>query len=471
MVFTENISGFKGLKVEAQGTSSHDRVMWAKIKPQDIQELLDIVKLAGESKTKVFRLSRVCSQEAILQKIDRRENLDFVSAIFIDMSAFNKIVEHIKDDQVISIETGMSLSALGQYLQKNNQWFPATSIFHEDCVLDFIDEASGGHQVANYGGARGLVLGLKALLSNGNLIKTGGKVVKNVTGYDLNKLFTGGQGTFGLAYQANLRLFARPLSQKLQVFAAQDMREALVLAHKLERLAQKTVGQASVQVIDARLLLAAMPNWNHLKNDFFQGVGAGVEESIFRLKATFKSGSKSQSCLVFFHTIGHAEVVSQLKKEADIFAGSISSTEFEDGSASYLSDFACQSADLLTISAGSAQLAISSSRRVLDRLMTDTLKNLDVYWYCHRPSGKLVLAHDNGEVIAWLSGIKQSGEPCVVSYKTPDSLKVVQDLSHDSESGKAMRDLLISGLKEKMDPHFMFNPFHVHVQTGHNNNG
>lgn len=456
MAVTKNISGLSSLKVEAQGASLEDRVFWARVRPANIQELMEVLESARHQQNcRVFRLSRVCSQEAILQKIDQLEELPFESAIFIDMSLFNKIIEHTKEDQVISVETGMSLSALGQYLKKNNQWFPASSLFKEESVLDFIDQASLGHHSANYGGARSLVLGLSVALSSGKIIKTGGKVVKNVTGYDLSKLFVGGQGNFGIAYQVNLRLFAIPQTQKLQVFSFPDLREALIVADKLERLAQKTSGQASVQIIDARLLLAAMPNWNHLKRE-----NAQAEESIFRLKATFNN---SQSCLVFFETIGHPDVVSQLVQDAQALSDDASCLEFEDNSAAYLCDFVFQAADLLSMSAGSAQLTISSSRRAIDRLMTDTLPQLNAYWYCHRPSGKLVLVHENAELSSWLKTVRESSESFSMTYSTPQYFRVVEKKENPNfypEENMAVRANLLKGLREKFDPDSLLNPLH-----------
>lgn len=456
---TKNFPGLTSLKVEAQGVSLAERIVWVKVRPADIQELLQIIEVARHhNKCRVFRLSRICSQEAILQKLDHIKNLPFDSAIFVDMSLFNKIVEHTKEDQVISVETGMSLSALNEYLQKNSQWFPASSIFKEDSVIDFVDEAAGGHNLAGYGGARGIVLGLSCVLSSGDLITTGGKVVKNVTGYDLSKLFVGGQGIFGLAYQVNLRLFVRPLKQKLQVFAFSDLRQALFSADKLERLAQKISGQASVQLIDTRLLTAAMPSWNQIVRD-----NATAEEALFRLKSAFKGNEKTYSYLVFFQTSGHPDVVSQMVQEGEALSCGASVWEFEDGSASYLCDFVGQAADLVAISAGSAQLSISSSRRALDRLMTDTLPELDVYWYCHRPSGKLTLVHEKGELSLWLEKIRKSSESFSIAYSSPEYFKCVEKKeSTDSypEHNLAVRAGLITELKSKFDPHNLFNPLH-----------
>lgn len=448
---------FAQLSLQASGTCSNGRVDWVVVRPRDIQELVLIVNTAREQQGKIFRLSRLCSQEAILQKIDQIENPAFKSAIFLDMSNFNRVIEHVKDDQVISVETGITLQNLASYLSKFKQWFPANSIFKEDSVLDLIDNASGGHHGLNFGGARGLCLGLDLVLSDGTQIKSGGKVVKNVTGYDLTKLFVGAKGTFAIPYRVNLRLYTAPQKERLHVFACDNLRKALTLADKLERLAQLANGHASVQMIDARLLIGAIPNWNHIKKD-----NATAEESIFRLKATFKSGTKAQSCLVFFQTTGHKDVVGQLVQEAIKIGGDIPCSQFEDSSASYLADFASQAADLLCMSKGADQVSIYSSRRVIDRLMVDCFHDLNAYWYCQRLAGKLTIAHDRGDLEEWLQKVHASKENCAISYSTPEFLSVIEKQEAEQTDDSAqVRMRLLNGLKAKLDPDSILNPLHI----------
>ncbi|MDX2105501.1 MAG: FAD-binding oxidoreductase [Candidatus Melainabacteria bacterium] len=448
------------MSLHSSGTCSEGRIDWVVVRPRDIQELLLIVNTAREQQSKIFRLSRLCSQEAILQKIDQAQDPVFKSAIFLDMANFNRVIEHVKDDQVISVETGITLQNLALYLSKSKQWFPSTSIFKEDSVLDLIDNASGGHHLLNFGGARGLVLGLELVLSDGTLIKSGGKVVKNVTGYDLTKLFVGGQGTFAIPYRANLRLYTAPQKEKLHVFACENMQKALILADKLDRLAQLANGNASVQLIDARLLMGAMPNWNHVKKE-----NASAEESIFRLKATFKNGTKSQSCLVFFQTAGHKDVVGQLVDEAIKIKGDIPFCQFEDSAAAYLADFVCQAADLLCMSKGADQISIFSSRRVIDRLMIDSFNDSsdsNWYWYCQRLAGKLTIAHDRANLEDWLHKVRTSKENCAISYSTPEYLSVIEKQEADeSDDSAKVRLRLLSGLKSQLDCDSILNPLHV----------
>lgn len=133
---------------------------------------------------------------------------------FLDLSKFTRILEHRPEDQVISVETGIELEKLDQLLAKHNQWLPLSAA-KGTRLIEAIDRGDGGCLEHGFGGPRDLVLGMDVALSSGVVIKTGGKVVKNVTGYDLSKIFVGSRGTLGIIASANLRLFARPESWRI----------------------------------------------------------------------------------------------------------------------------------------------------------------------------------------------------------------------------------------------------------------
>src|SRR6266536_2533243 len=99
-----------------------------------------------------------------------------------------------------------------------------------------------------YGAPRSFVIGLRAILADGRAIKAGGKVVKNVAGYDLCKLFTGSYGTLGLITELTFKL--RPLPAESRTVIASGALEALITAGR------KIAGQLSavaVELISSRL--------------------------------------------------------------------------------------------------------------------------------------------------------------------------------------------------------------------------
>ncbi|HEY9713911.1 MAG TPA: FAD-binding oxidoreductase [Chroococcales cyanobacterium] len=170
---------------------------------------------------------------------------------FIDISEINRVVEHIPEDQVITVETGMRLKDLDLYLKEHNQFFPAAFGREDATVLDVIASGDGGVLEHGFGGPRDLVLGLEVLTANGSAIKCGGKVVKNVTGYDLTKLFVGSRNSLGIPCLAHLRLFARPAESAALLLTTRKMPELLEQANQLLSLGLPV---SCMEILDARLL-------------------------------------------------------------------------------------------------------------------------------------------------------------------------------------------------------------------------
>ena len=141
--------------------------------------------------------------------------------IFIDMSSSRRVLEHEPQDQVISVETGITLGELDEYLKPHGQWFPVSAP-PALTLLDVINSGNGGLLEHGFGAVRDLVLGAVVVTGQGIVIKSGGKVVKNVTGYDSTKLFVGSRATLGIAHAAHLRLFARPEKTAGMVFCSDD---------------------------------------------------------------------------------------------------------------------------------------------------------------------------------------------------------------------------------------------------------
>lgn len=153
---------------------------------------------------------------------------------FLTLQAQN-VIEHFRPDQVISVEAGISIKKLQGLLAEQKQWFPIYTHDEEMSLLEYINSGSSGPLEHGFGEARDLVLGMMVVLGSGQFIKCGGKVVKNVTGYDMPKLFAGSHGTLAIPFSAHLRLFARPETSSSIVFDFATIEGAMVVARKLRR--------------------------------------------------------------------------------------------------------------------------------------------------------------------------------------------------------------------------------------------
>jgi hypothetical protein len=152
--------------------------------------------------------------------------------VFLDLSAANQILHHQPEDQVISVQTGITLQELNGYLMPYGQWFPVSAP-GQTTLLDLINRGNGGLLEHGFGAIRDLILGLELVTGGGASIKSGGIVVKNVTGYDTTKLFVGSHATLAIAHAAHLRLYARPAQNVSVLFHSPKPEDLLFVANDL----------------------------------------------------------------------------------------------------------------------------------------------------------------------------------------------------------------------------------------------
>lgn len=130
----------------------------------------------------------------------------------VELGALNRILEYSPEDMTVSVEAGIILSELQRHLAFRGQWLPIDPPRREHLTVDALLSGNlSGPRRFGCGTIRDYLIGLKIVLSDGRLIKTGGKVVKNVAGYDLGKLFVGSRGTLGVMVEATFKL--KPISE------------------------------------------------------------------------------------------------------------------------------------------------------------------------------------------------------------------------------------------------------------------
>ncbi|HSE80438.1 MAG TPA: FAD-binding oxidoreductase [Gaiellaceae bacterium] len=128
----------------------------------------------------------------------------------------NRLLEHEAGDLTVTVEAGIRLSALNERLAEHGQML-ALDPPGDPTVGAAIAGDLFGPRAYRYGRVRDLVLGVTVVLADGTIANAGGKVVKNVAGYDLAKLFCGSHGRLGLIARASLRLHPRPEASRTLV--------------------------------------------------------------------------------------------------------------------------------------------------------------------------------------------------------------------------------------------------------------
>jgi hypothetical protein len=152
----------------------------------------------------------------------------------VDLSRLNGVLEHTPEDMTATVQCGMSLAAFQATLVRHGQWVPIDPANPERLTVGEIlaNDLSGPRRLG-YGTVREYVIGMRVVLGSGEIIRNGGKVVKNVAGYDLCRLFIGAKNTLGVNVDATFKL--RPLVEREVVLARRcsSLAEARQIANRL----------------------------------------------------------------------------------------------------------------------------------------------------------------------------------------------------------------------------------------------
>jgi glycolate oxidase FAD binding subunit len=127
--------------------------------------------------------------------------------IHLNLSRLNTIREHAWQDMTCIVEAGTTWADLQAALKTHNQMVALDPLWPDRATVGGITASNdSGAMRLKYGGLRDLIIGMTVVLADGTIAKSGGKVVKNVAGYDLHKLMTGSFGTLAVLTEVNFRL-------------------------------------------------------------------------------------------------------------------------------------------------------------------------------------------------------------------------------------------------------------------------
>lgn len=171
-------------------------------------------------------------------------------ALPISTARLNRVIDYPARDMTVTVEAGMRMDELAKRLDAENQQLPIdVAQSHRATLGGVIATNTSGPRRYGYGTLRDYVIGISAVNAQGRMFKAGGRVVKNVAGYDLCKMLVGSLGTLGLITQVTLKL--RPLPETSAVlwttFPSFEAIDAV-----LERLLTTAARPVAVEVLDAQ---------------------------------------------------------------------------------------------------------------------------------------------------------------------------------------------------------------------------
>ncbi|ARI78540.1 FAD-binding oxidoreductase [Halobacillus mangrovi] len=134
----------------------------------------------------------------------------------LSLSDYKGVVEHNVGDMTVTVRAGTTITELQNFLRQHNQMVSIDPDWPDQATIGgVIASNESGCKRLKYGSARDLVIGLRVVYPNGEIIRTGAKVVKNVAGYDMNKLFIGAMGTLGVITEITMKLRPIPKYESL----------------------------------------------------------------------------------------------------------------------------------------------------------------------------------------------------------------------------------------------------------------
>lgn len=181
--------------------------------------------------------------------------LPVLGGIVLDMYRMNRIIEVDVDNQMVLVEPGVVCDVLNDVLLKHGYFFPPDPASSPACTIGgMVGTDAAGNKAMKYGSTRAFVLWLEVVLANGEIVYTGSKTLKSVSGFDLTRLMVGSEGSLGVFTKICLKITPLPRCYATAVFvydsieslarSALKVRRSGIMPEMMEFMNEKTVKTA-----------------------------------------------------------------------------------------------------------------------------------------------------------------------------------------------------------------------------------
>ncbi|WP_212973962.1 glycolate oxidase subunit GlcD [Bacillus sp. J14TS2] len=254
-------------------TSQAQRLVYSYDATPNMQAMPDLI-LAPRSTQEVIEIVNVCRGEKIpIVPRGSGSNLcagtvPIAGGVVLLFKHMNQILEVDEENLTVTVQPGVITQDLIEAVERRGLFYPPDpSSMKISTIGGNINENSGGLRGLKYGVTADYVMGLEAVLANGEVIHTGGKLAKDVAGYNLTQLLVGSEGTLAIITEATLKLIPMPESKKTM----------LALYENIDAAAQSVSKIIAAQMIPATLEFLDQPTLQAVE-DFSQiGLPTDVE--------------------------------------------------------------------------------------------------------------------------------------------------------------------------------------------------
>lgn len=196
--------------------------------------------------------------------------------VLLSVERMNRILEIDRRNLMAVVEPAVVTATLQEEVERVGLFYPPDPASRESCAIGGnIAECAGGPRALKYGVTKDYVYGLEAVLPDGEIIRTGGKLLKNVTGYNLTQLLVGSEGTLAVITQATLKLLPLPTVRKTILAPFPSVQSA---ARAVTKIFLRGVVPCAVEFMERSAVAAA----EKLKGESFPH---GVAEAFLLIEA------------------------------------------------------------------------------------------------------------------------------------------------------------------------------------------
>lgn len=207
---------------------------------ENTQQVQAVVKIAKKYKTPV--ICRGAGTNVV--GACRAEH----GGIILNFSKMNKILELSPENMTITVQPGVVLGDIQKEVEKVGLFYPPDpSNLAVSTIGGSIAQASGGAKTFKYGSTKDYVIDLKVVMADGQILRTGASTIKNATGYNLNSLFVGSEGTLGIVVEATLKLITKPENKRVLMAYFDTVQKAV---DAVNAIIEQRISPATIDFMD-----------------------------------------------------------------------------------------------------------------------------------------------------------------------------------------------------------------------------
>ena len=234
---------------------------WAVARPSTVREVSEILVLANRERFPVVPRGAGTGMSG--------GSVPACGGLVLSLERMNRILEIDEENLIAVVEPGVITGDLQREVEKRGLFYPPDPASHDFCTIGGnVAECAGGLRAVKYGVTKDYVLGLEVVLPTGEIIRTGGRTLKSVAGYDLTKLIVGSEGTLGIATTIILKLLPLPESVRTIAVSFESIEAAAAAVSSI--IADRILPRA-LELMDSAALRAVE---KHLGEDISDGAAA-----------------------------------------------------------------------------------------------------------------------------------------------------------------------------------------------------